>query len=73
MFIYIFPPPGDLQPCGSTIIQFLHLNIQMNTNLRNGMQNYSRSLNESKVKHTIVNRDCGKLRKRQNALILKKR
>lgn len=28
MFIYIFPPPGDLQPCGSTIIQFLHVNIQ---------------------------------------------
>lgn len=28
MFIYIFPPPGDLQPCRSTIIQFLHVKIQ---------------------------------------------
>lgn len=28
MFIYIFPSPWDLQPCGSTIIQFLHVNIQ---------------------------------------------
>lgn len=45
----------------------------MNTNLRNVMQNYSRSLNESKVKHTIVNRDCCELSRRQNALVLKNR
>lgn len=51
MFIYIFPPSGDLQPCGSTIIKFLHINIQNEYKLKKCDVNFSRSLNESKVQH----------------------
>lgn len=75
MFIYIFPPPRDLQPCGSTIRQFLQVNIQNEYKFKECDAKLLAFIKwiEIKVKHTMVNRDCCELRRRQNALIVKKR